>query len=231
MKIHEELKQQGVIPVLRVANQSIADAVLDALALGGMRAIEITLTSAGAEALIARAAARADLLVGAGTVLDSSQARTCIRAGAKFIVSPAFDEGVMRACRESRVPYYPGAVTPTEILSAMRAGATAVKVFPISNFGGPSYLRAIRGPFPGFEWMVTGGIELSNVAEYVAAGASILGASTALLRPELLKRERMSELTELARAYLAEFRKASSKLERETRVQAQGLAETGSNLA
>jgi len=148
--IVERIIEIGVLPVVRAASGAEAIAIGDALREGGIRALEITMTVPGAVGVIAEAVARYgdQLLIGAGTVLDEEQARACIDAGARFVVSPIVDIGTIAVCRRADVAVLPGALTPTEVVQAWRAGADFVKVFPCSAAGGASWLKDGGGPTP-----------------------------------------------------------------------------------
>src|SRR6266536_1486492 len=140
----------GIVPVVRAPTADEALRVVDAIRAGGIDIIEVTMTVPGAVQVIEKLARRygGEVVVGAGTVLDRETALACIRAGASFVVSPALDEATIECCRAEGIPVMPGALTPTEIVRAWRAGADAVKVFPCSAVGGPSYIRALKAPLP-----------------------------------------------------------------------------------
>src|SRR6266540_1575696 len=150
----------GILPVVRAASGAEAIAVADAIGAGGIQALEITMTVPGAVGVIGEAVARYGdrFLIGAGTVLDAEQASACIAAGARFIVSPIVDEETVSLCRDTDVVVLPGALTPTEIVRAWRAGADFVKVFPCSAVGGPAYIKAVRAPLPDIPLVPTGGV-------------------------------------------------------------------------
>ena len=204
------LLESGVIAVVRAPETARLRAVARALAAGGVGAVEITLTTPGAIALIADLARDDDLsgcVVGAGTVLDEAAARAVIDAGARFVVSPTLDQAVIRACRERAVPCMPGAFTPTEILEAWRAGASLVKLFPAASLG-PSFIRDVLAPLPFLRLVPSGGVTLENAAEWIRAGAAAVSVGGALLRAALLGHESAAELTARARLLVTQVRAA-----------------------
>ncbi|PYP07757.1 MAG: hypothetical protein DMD59_14250, partial [Gemmatimonadetes bacterium] len=157
----------GVIAVVRLPESTGLRGVAAALAAGGVTAVEITLTTPGALEAIAGLASDPELkgcLIGAGTVLDVKAARDVVARGARFVVSPAFDRFVVRYCRDHHVPCLPGAFSPTELLEAWRAGATAVKLFPASTVG-PRYLQEVLAPLPFLRVVPSGGVSLENAGE------------------------------------------------------------------
>lgn len=182
MDAMEVLSEARVVAVLRAADAGRFGAIAAVLADAGVRCIEFTLSSAGAvEAL--RAFARdmpADVALGAGTVLDASMAEAAVEAGATYLLSPALSPDVVERGRQLGVPVIPGAFTPSEILSAWRSGASAVKVFPAS-IGGPSYLRAVLAPLPDVPLVPTGGISVDAAPDYLRAGALAVGLGGPLL--------------------------------------------------
>jgi 2-dehydro-3-deoxyphosphogluconate aldolase/(4S)-4-hydroxy-2-oxoglutarate aldolase len=173
--IRDRLVAQRVVPVLRLASAADTERAVDCLAEAGFRTFEITLTTPGAAALIARLTTRADWLVGAGTVLDLDAARACLDAGARFLVSPCLVPGMARVAHAAGRAALIGGFTPGEILAAHREGADIVKVFPASSGGGPEHLKAVHAVFPDIKLCPTGGVSLQNMAAYFAAGAALVG--------------------------------------------------------
>ncbi len=178
------LLDERVVGIVRVDDAHFAERAARALLEGGFRCIEITLTIPNALDLIRQLAAQAtpDVLIGAGTVTSAAEARACIEAGAQFIVSPACEVEIIRPCREAGAIAIPGALTPSEILAAWRAGAHVVKVFPIHCVGGADYVRAVRGPFPSIPLWVSGLVRAEHTPELLAAGAQIVGLSASLIQ-------------------------------------------------
>ena len=183
------LSATGVVAVIRAASVEAALACTRSLVRGGVTGIEITFSTPGAAEAIAEA--RRELpgaLVGAGTVLDQASLAAACDAGAAFLVSPHTDEGLLDAARERDVPFLPGALTPTEVVRAHRAGAACVKLFPGSAVG-PGYVKALRGPLPHIPLMPTGGVDENNLGEWFAAGvvAVGMGGSLATGTPEAVE--------------------------------------------
>lgn len=204
------IKDGAVIAVVRAASATEAVQVALAARAGGVHVVEVTLTVPDALAAIRQLAQSlgADALVGAGSVLDAAAARACIEAGARFVVSPILEPGIVAACREHDVVAMPGALTPTEIAAAAAAGADLVKVFPVSAVGGASYIRALKAPMPHVELVPTGGVTLSDAAAYLQAGAAAIGAGSDLAGPEVLRKGGSAGVTAAARAYVEAVRAA-----------------------
>lgn len=201
----------GVVAVIRLKDASALSAVVDALAAGGVRALEVTMTVPGAIELIREIAPSLppDVVLGAGTVLDAETAQAAIEAGARYVVSPVFREEVLRVCHRFDVAALPGCFTPTEILGAWEAGADVVKVFPATALG-PGYFRDLRGPFPHLRLMPTGGVSLANAGEWIRAGAVAIGVGTALVDAEAVAARRFDEITERASQFVAAVAAARS---------------------
>jgi 2-dehydro-3-deoxyphosphogluconate aldolase / (4S)-4-hydroxy-2-oxoglutarate aldolase len=176
-----------LIAVVRTRSVESLPAALEALRRGGVRAIEITLTTPGALEIVARLAAQKAPgdVVGAGTVLDAGSAGRAISAGADFVVSPVLDRELIRTCRDRGVMVSAGGLTPTEILAAWRSGADIVKVFPAT--AGPKYFKDLKGPFPDIRIMPTGGVSPENAAEFIRVGACAVALGTALLDSDMIR--------------------------------------------
>lgn len=204
------IKDAAVIAVLRAASAQEAVQIAQAAKAGGVRIIEVTLTVPDALAAIRQLSESlgAEALVGAGSVLDAEAGRACIKAGARFVVSPVLKLGIVAACREHDVVVMPGALTPTEIAAAATAGADLIKVFPVSAVGGASYIRALRAPMPHLDLVPTGGVTLSTAAAYLQAGAAAIGAGSDLVGPEALRQGGRVGITAAARAYVEAVRAA-----------------------
>jgi 2-dehydro-3-deoxyphosphogluconate aldolase/(4S)-4-hydroxy-2-oxoglutarate aldolase len=209
------LREIGLVPVLRAESEEQALALAAAVAAGGVNVMEVTMTVPGAIRVMARLAKeRPDLLIGAGTVLDAETARICILEGAAFVVSPTLKIATIEMCHRYGVPVLPGALTPTEILTAWEAGADVVKVFPASSLGGAKYLKSIKAPLPQVELVPTGGVSLATAAEFLEAGAFALGVGADLVDPKAIREGHPETITENARKYLAivrEFHKLRTK--------------------
>lgn len=199
----EQIRSAGLIPVIRARSAEQAAQAADAIQAGGVGVLEITMTVPGAVDVIREVAGRGgQALVGAGTVLDPEAARACIDAGARFIVSPSFNPDTIAACREAGVAVLPGALTPTEVLGAWRAGADLVKVFPAGAVGGPSYIKALKAPLPQIDLVPTGGVNLKTAGDFIRAGAAALGVGADLVDLEALQRGEPEVLTERAREFV-----------------------------
>ncbi len=205
MTVIEQIRAIGIIPVVRAQSAAEALAAVDAICAGGIPVLEITMTVPGAVQIINELAKRLgdDALIGAGTVLDAETARQCIDAGARFIVSPSLDVPTIEACRTLRVPVFPGAMTPTEVVTAWKAGAAAVKVFPANAVGGAAYLKSLKAPLPQIELVPTGGVSLKNIAEYIAAGALAVGVGADLVDLAAVRNGDAASITAKAREYVA----------------------------
>jgi 2-dehydro-3-deoxyphosphogluconate aldolase/(4S)-4-hydroxy-2-oxoglutarate aldolase len=208
----EKITATGVIPVIRAQSADEAAAAIAAIQKGGVSVLEITMTVPGAVELIRDVARRATgALVGAGTVLDPERARACIDAGACFVVSPALNLQTIAACREAGVAVLPGALTPTEVVSAWNAGADLVKVFPANAVGGPSYLRSLKAPLPQVGLVPTGGVNLQTAKDFIKAGAAALGVGADLVDLAALRRGEAELITERARKFLSLVAEARSE--------------------
>ena len=179
--ITEQVERAGIVAVIRIKEPGRLRAVVDALAEGGLTALEVTMTVPGAVDLIGDLAPTMPegFLLGAGTVTDAETVRRVVDAGAKFVVSPVFRRSVIEACHSRNVPAMPGCLSPTEIIEAWDAGADIVKVFPATALG-PGYIKDIRGPLPHVKLMPTGGVTLDNAGDWIRAGAVAVGVGTAL---------------------------------------------------
>jgi 2-dehydro-3-deoxyphosphogluconate aldolase/(4S)-4-hydroxy-2-oxoglutarate aldolase len=208
-EVLERITTTGLIPVIRARSAAEALAAVVAIQKGGLSILEITMTVPDAVQLIAevsRAAPQA--LVGAGTVLDAPTALACIAAGARFVVSPALDPDTIRVCREAGVAVLPGALTPTEVVTAWKLGADLVKVFPANALGGASYVKSLKAPLPQIGLVPTGGVNLKTAKEFLEAGAAALGVGADLVDLPALRRGEAAVITERARQFLALVKEA-----------------------
>lgn len=164
-----------LIPVVRTSTAAHAAQAIAWLREAGLRIFEITLTIPDAPALIRALAAEPDLLIGAGTVPDAAAAQACLDAGARFLVSPWVEPGIVAPARAAGACVMLGAATPTEVRAALAAGADAVKIFPAASLGGPGHVKALRSVFPAVAFCPTGGVDAANMADYLAAGAAFVG--------------------------------------------------------
>lgn len=198
-QIRDRLIAQRVVPVLRLESAELTERAVGCLADAGYTVVEITLTTPGAVELIRRFSSR--LLVGAGTVLDLDSARSCLEAGARFIVSPCVVAGLVRETHLAGCAALAGGFTPAEVLAAHREGADIVKVFPASS-GGPAHLRALHAVFPDIRLCPTGGVTLENLGAYFAAGAALVGVGNDIVDARALGAGEIARVVEHARAFL-----------------------------
>jgi 2-dehydro-3-deoxyphosphogluconate aldolase/(4S)-4-hydroxy-2-oxoglutarate aldolase len=182
------IRNLGLVPIVRVQNAELAIAAVEALRDGGIDCVEITMTVEGAIRALETVAERygGNILLGAGTVLDPETARICILAGARFLVTPSLNVKTIEMARRYGCAIFPGALTPTEILSGWEAGADGIKVFPCQAMGGASYVRALKAPFPHIELFPTGGVKLETIAEFLKAGSMAVGVGSELVDSQAL---------------------------------------------
>lgn len=204
----------GLVPVLRAASEDQALALAEAIADGGVKCLEVTMTVPGAINVIKRLIReRPDILIGAGTVLDPEAARACLAEGAKFIVSPALNLDTIALCNREGVAVLPGSLTPTEILTAWNAGADVVKVFPASAMGGAKYIASLKAPLPHIRMIPTGGVSVETARTFLEAGAYALGVGADLVDAKALAAGNPQKITDTAKKYLeiiAEFQASKS---------------------
>ncbi len=203
-RILDRILSEKLIPVVRVERPEQAMEVARALLEGGSHIVEITMTVPGALQVIKELSQSLprDVHIGAGTVLNPKMASDAVDAGARFLVSPSLNLDVIRLAHESQVLVIPGAMTPTEILSAWEAGAELVKVFPAGPLGGPHYIRAIRAPFPDIRLVPTGGVSPENAREYILAGAAAVGMGGELVDKRWVREGAFHRIRESTRRVL-----------------------------
>jgi 2-dehydro-3-deoxyphosphogluconate aldolase / (4S)-4-hydroxy-2-oxoglutarate aldolase len=210
--IAQQIEQFGVVAVIRLKDPAKLRAVVGALADGGVRALEVTMTVPRAVEMIRELAPTLPdgFLLGAGTVLDAATARAVIDAGATFVVGPVFRPEVISACHERGVPAMPGCFSPTEILAAHEAGADIVKVFPATMLG-PQYIKDVRAPLPQVKLMPTGGVTLDNAGDWIRAGAVAVGIGSALVDTNAIEEGRFDVIAANARKVVANVSAARSR--------------------
>jgi 2-dehydro-3-deoxyphosphogluconate aldolase/(4S)-4-hydroxy-2-oxoglutarate aldolase len=207
-EVLKSLREIGLVPVLRAESETQALALASAIAAGGVTVLEVTMTVPGAIRVMRRLAEeRPDILIGAGTVLDPETARMCILEGAQFVVSPALNTKTIEMCHRYGVAVLPGALTPTEIVTAWEAGADVVKIFPASSLGGAKYLKSVKAPLPQVEMIPTGGVSQATAEEFLEAGAFALGVGADLVNLKAIAEGKPETITENAVKYLAIVRK------------------------
>jgi len=196
------IARMPVVAVVRAASGEQLVDVAEALAAGGIDAVEITFTVPQAHRVIEKVAAKLGtrILLGAGTVLDAETARIALLSGAEFVVSPTLDLRVIEVCRRYGKPVMPGAFSPTEVLAAWQAGADIVKVFPCDVLG-PAYLKALAGPLPQIRLMPTGGVNLETIGAFLQAGAFALGVGGALVDAKLVEAGNLNEIQSRAKRF------------------------------
>src|SRR5437016_12664650 len=199
----ERVIDTGIVAILRAPSGELLADVAEALAAGGVDVVEVTFTVPQADQVLRQVASRlgARVLLGAGTVLDTETARIAMLSGAEFIVSPAVNLDVIEMCRRYGKLVMPGAMTPTEVLSAWQAGAEIVKVFPCDSLG-PGYIKALHGPLPQVRLMPTGGVNLDTAAAFLKAGACALGVGSSLVEPKAMAAGDLQRIESLARQYV-----------------------------
>ena len=204
----------GIVPVVRTSSAEGAIQSVDAIYRGGIRAAEITMTVPGAIRALEKVADQFGdkLVLGAGTVLDPETARSCMLAGAEFFVTPSLKASTIEVAKRYSKVICPGALTPTEVVTAWEAGADIVKIFPCGNVGGPKYIKALRGPFPHIEMIPTGGVNLENAGEFLKAGACAVAVGGELVDAKSVKEGRFDVIEERARQYLAVIARARSEM-------------------
>ena len=204
--------ESGVVAVIRMKDTNRLLKVIEAVRKGGVKSIEITMTVPGAIEIIRQLSTVVppDVLLGAGTVVDEATANQVIDAGAKFVVGPVLNLGIISLCGKRDVAVMPGCYTPTEILTAWNAGADIIKVFPATSLG-PKYFKDLRGPFPDIRLMPTGGVTIDNAGEWIAAGACAVGIGSDLLDKKAIEEERYDVLTERAARMVQNVKAAKAK--------------------
>lgn len=204
----------GIVPVVRTTSAESAIKAIEAIYAGGIRAAEITMTVPGAVKALEKVADQFGdkLVLGAGTVLDPETARICMLAGAEFFVTPSLDVKTIEMAKRYSKIICPGALTPTEVVTAWQAGADIVKVFPAGSMGGPKYIKALKGPLPHIEMIPTGGVNLETAGEFLKAGACAVAVGGELVDGKLIKEGRYDQIEERARQYLAVIAKARAEM-------------------
>jgi len=213
-EILSQITEIGIVPVVRTSSAESAVKAIEAIFRGGVRAAEITMTVPGALHALERIADQfgGKIVLGAGTVLDPETARACMLAGAEFFVTPNLRLATIEMAKRYSKVICPGALTPTEVLTAWEAGADVVKIFPAGNVGGPKYIKALKGPFPHIEMIPTGGVNLETAGDFLKAGACAVAVGGELVDAKLIKEGRYDLIEEKARQYLAVIAKARAEM-------------------
>jgi 2-dehydro-3-deoxyphosphogluconate aldolase/(4S)-4-hydroxy-2-oxoglutarate aldolase len=218
----------GIIPAVRVSSAADAHLAADAVAAGGIPIVEITLTIPGAIDLISHLLHHChhdDLLVGAGTVLDTETARKCLDAGASFLTSPGLDLEVVEFANKHEITVLPGALTPTEVITAWKAGADMVKVFPCAQVGGDRYIKVLKTPLPQIPLVAAGGVNQQTASNFILAGATAIGVGGELIPSEAIERRQSKRIQELASRFVGFVQEARELLAEQKELAAKELKE------
>ena len=211
--VHARIEEVGIIPAVRLNSAEQARYAAEVLYRAGIPIAEITMTMPGAHEVISNlASSLPDMIVGAGTVLDAQTAQRCADAGAKFLTSTGFVHEVVEFARKKSMLVIPGALTPSEVIQAWKAGSDFVKIFPCGPLGGENYIRALKAPFPQVPMVAAGGVNQQTALGYILAGASALGVGGELIPREALEQRQEDRVHELARRFLARVQEGRSRL-------------------
>ena len=204
------IREVGLVPIVRAPSPEDAFRAAEAIISGGIGVAEITMTVPNAIRVMERVAERYGykVLLGAGTILDPESCRAALLAGAEFIVTPSLDVRVIEMARRYSKPCFPGALTPTEVLTAWQAGADMVKIFPAGPVGGPKYIKALKGPFPQIDFIPTGGVNLETTPEFIKAGAAAVAVGGEMVDLKALREGKLEVITSNARQFLDAVRSA-----------------------
>jgi 2-dehydro-3-deoxyphosphogluconate aldolase/(4S)-4-hydroxy-2-oxoglutarate aldolase len=207
-----KIREIGILPAIRVASAEDAYFAAETVISGGIPIVEITMTVPGALEIVAGLRQRhPDAVIGAGTVLDETVARQCLGAGAMFITSPGFDHAIVETAKEARVAAIPGALTPTEVMGALRAGADMIKIYPCSQVGGAPYINALRAPFPNVPLIASGGVNQQTATQFIEAGAAALGIREDLIPHAAIVSRKADWIHELTHRFLGMVQRGRHK--------------------
>lgn len=205
MSISDVLKQNRIIPVIKIDNVEDTLPLLRGIKEGGIKIAEITYRTACAKEAITLAIQNFDdMIIGAGTIINVNQAIEAISLGVKFVVSPGLDEETAKYCREKNVPYFPGCISPTEIMKAINLGIEIVKFFPAENYGGLKTIKSLSAPFPQLRFMPTGGININNLKEYLSFEKIVACGGSWMVKGDLIKNKKFDKIKELSREAVEE---------------------------
>ena len=212
-QVRQKVLEIGIVPVVRASSGQQARQASEAVCVGGIPIVELTMTVPGAVEVIAQLAKNMghDVLIGAGTVLDAETAQRCLDAGAQFLVSPGTDLPTIQLAKQKGVLMMAGALTPTEVITAWKAGSDFVKIFPCGTVGGAKYIKALKAPLPQVPMVPTGGVNLETAAEFLRAGASALGIGGELISSAALKSGNVKAITDLAQQYVTIVKKTRAE--------------------
>jgi 2-dehydro-3-deoxyphosphogluconate aldolase / (4S)-4-hydroxy-2-oxoglutarate aldolase len=219
-EVQARIEEIGIVPAVRLSSAEDARFATEAISHGGIPIVEITMTVPGAIDVISDLARNSpELIVGAGTLFDTETARRCLDAGATFLTSPGFDLAIVEFARKESVVVLAGALTPTEVTMAWKAGCDFVKVFPCSQVGGDSYIKALKRPFPQVRLIAAGGVNQQTAANFILAGASAIGVGGELVPKDAIQLRQAERIHELARRFVRFVNNARARMAavRETR--------------
>lgn len=212
-EVCHRIREVGIVPAIRVTSKEDAFFAAETVIGGGIPIVEVTMTVPDATEVVTQLRLRhPDAIIGAGTVLDISAANRCLDAGAMFVTSTGFDCAIVEVARRAQVAAIPGALTPSEIMAAIRAGADMIKLFPCAQVGGAAYLRALHGPFPHVPFIASGGVHQQTAMEFIEAGAAALGIGEDLIPHEAVQSCRADWIQELAHRFLNMVQRARGSL-------------------
>jgi 2-dehydro-3-deoxyphosphogluconate aldolase / (4S)-4-hydroxy-2-oxoglutarate aldolase len=212
--VRRRITEVGIIPAIRVSSSEDAQFAAEAVTSGGIPIVEITMTVPGAVEVIARLVRdHPQMIVGAGTVLDQATARRCVDAGAQFLTAPEFNPELVHFAAKENLAVLPGALTPTEIASAWRAGSDFVKVFPTSLVGGEKYIKALHTALPQIPLIAAGGVNQKTAGDFILAGAMAIGVGTELIPSEAIQRRQADRIRELAIRFRGFVQEARDRLQ------------------
>lgn len=213
-QVRQKVLEIGIVPVVRASSGQQAIQAAEAVCTGGISIVELTMTVPGAIEVIAQLVKSMsnDVLVGAGTVLDAETAQRCLDAGAQFLVSPGTDLPTIQLAKQKGILIMAGALTPTEVITAWKAGSEFVKIFPCGTVGGAKYIKALKAPLPQVPMVPTGGVNLETAADFLRAGASALGIGGELISASALKSGNLQAITDSAKRYVAIVKKTRQEM-------------------
>lgn len=201
--VRTRIEQIGIVPAIRLSSSDDALFAVEAVAESGIPIAEVTMTIPGAVEVIHKLVSNhPELIVGAGTVMDLETLQRCLDAGARFVTSTGLDVQITEFALKHDVVTFPGALTPSEVMAAQRLGSDFIKVFPCSLLGGPTYIRALKSPFPEARLIAAGGVNQQNTADFLLAGAVAVGVGRELVSPEAVRRRQLDWIRELAHRFL-----------------------------
>jgi 2-dehydro-3-deoxyphosphogluconate aldolase/(4S)-4-hydroxy-2-oxoglutarate aldolase len=211
--VRNRIEEIGIIPAIRLSSTEDALFAAEAVSSSGIPIVEVTMTVPGAVAIISELArSQPKLVVGAGTVLDLENARRCLDAGAKFLTSPGLDLEIVDFAVKQKTVVFPGALTPSDVMAAWKAGSDFVKIFPCAPLGGPNYIKFLKAPFPNVPLIASGGVNQTTTVDFILAGATAIGVGRDLIQPAAIERRERDWIRELARRFLHMVQVARKRL-------------------